>query len=86
MRLVIQKSQRKLTVELPYIIGDILKLTGCFLGTKVDNNPSPPRWVENLNQNLIKEFVRIAMDDEGSVGTRGITLGLSCDITKFLPI
>lgn len=85
MKLIIQKNQRRLIVELPHIIGDILELTGCFLGTKVDNNPSPPSWIEDLDQDLIKEFVRVAMDDEGSVGTRGITLVMSCDITIHLP-
>jgi hypothetical protein len=81
----IQKDQKKFYVELPRLLGDIFEMVGCFLGTKVDNNPSPPKWIEKLDESLIKEFVKVAMDDEGSVGKRSIILNLSSDITSFLP-
>lgn len=79
------EKTRKYTVELPRLIGDILEKTGCFLGTKVENEVSPPEWLLGLKEEKICHFLRSAMDDEGSVSIRGIALGLAFEINSKLP-
>lgn len=86
LKIVIGKDSKGMKVALPRLIGDIFELTGYRLGSKVLGNPSPPSWVKNLDVDLIKEFIRVAMDDEGSVGNRSVVLCLSVDVTSFIPL
>lgn len=88
VKIKIQKKTlktRKYSIELPRLIGDVLETTGCFLGTKVESSVSPPDYIKQFSQELISEFVKAAMDDEGSVGSRSIVLNLATDVTNNLP-
>jgi hypothetical protein len=76
------KRTRKYTVELPRLIGDVLEKIGCFLGSKVENEVSPPEWLLDLDKDILCEYLRSAFDDEGSVSTRGVTLGLASEINN----
>jgi len=84
MNIVIGSDPKGMKVALPRLIGYILELVGCHAGDKVLDNPSPPEWIQNLESDLIKEFIRVAMDDEGSVSNRSVNFYLAVDITSAL--
>jgi hypothetical protein len=79
------KTTHGYMVILSRLIGDILEIVGCHRGDKVIQNPLPPIWIKDLDKSLIKEFLRVAMDDEGSVGKRMIVIKLAVEIENLLP-
>lgn len=79
------KDLKSIKVSLPRLLGDILSVAGCHIGDKVFDNPSPPNWIISSDKNLIKEFIRSAMDDEGCVSTNGsVQFALATKITPLL--
>ena len=84
MKLKIAKSRYCSIVCLPHLISAILEIAGVHKGGKVINNPSPPSWIEDVEKNLIIEFIRSAMDDEGCMGERQITMNIALDIDDKL--
>lgn len=54
-------------ISLPPLCGKIVCLVGLQAGPKVVTNPTIPKFIFNLDNNLISEFLAQIIDDEGSV-------------------
>jgi intein/homing endonuclease len=64
-------------VSLPPICGKIVARLGLKPGSKVENNPSIPKFIFHLREKQIAEFISQIIDDEGSVSiaSRHIKIG-----------
>lgn len=85
MNLQIRPQNSILIIRLPHFISNILEIAGASKGPKVLNNAMPPSWILELDKNLIREYLRVAYDDEGCVGDRQIAMNSAIDITNKIP-
>jgi len=71
-------------VSLPSICGKIIAQLGLKPGSKVENNPSIPKFIFHLREKQIAEFISQIIDDEGSVSiaSRHIKVGFCVTETE----
>ncbi|MFQ6130159.1 MAG: LAGLIDADG family homing endonuclease [Candidatus Hadarchaeaceae archaeon] len=68
----------------PAIVREILISLGMKTGQKVLVDPSVPRFLTEASEEVIREFLRQAFDDEGSVYFDGLKGGRSVELTLFV--